>query len=153
VPEAPTPSDEKEAGLEIRWVFHAPGNELWREWTEPERFADWYGADAEVPLESVSMDVRPGGRWSLTMLVGGREIDWDGEYLEVEEPQRLVLTVRDDPTQDLYELCTVELTETGDERTEMHFQQTGQMPAEAYKRARQGWATFFREVDGRLAGA
>jgi uncharacterized protein YndB with AHSA1/START domain len=36
---------------------------VWDEWTEPERFADWFGGpQSEVPLSTVSMDVRPGGR-------------------------------------------------------------------------------------------
>src|SRR6267142_2545135 len=42
--------------------------QVWKEWTEPEAFADWFGgAESEVPLSSVSMDVRPGGSWRATM--------------------------------------------------------------------------------------
>jgi uncharacterized protein YndB with AHSA1/START domain len=50
---------------------------------------------AEVPLSTVSMDVRPGGAWRATMFAGPdrREIQWKGEYLEVVEPERLVFTV------------------------------------------------------------
>ena len=37
-------------GLAIRRVFDAPREAVWREWTEPERFADWFGApDGRVP--------------------------------------------------------------------------------------------------------
>ena len=51
-----------EPGLEITRVFDAPREEVWREWTEPERFAGWYGGpEADNPLDTVSMDVRPGG--------------------------------------------------------------------------------------------
>ena len=51
-------------GITITRVFDAPRERVWREWTEPERFADWYGGvEAEVPLASVSMEVRPGGAW------------------------------------------------------------------------------------------
>jgi uncharacterized protein YndB with AHSA1/START domain len=151
VPEAPKPGGAGESGLEIRWIFDAPREEVWREWTEPECFADWYGGDAEVPVETVSMDLRPGGKWSLVMHAERGTIHWDGEYLEVEPTERLVFTVSDQPDSDLYELCTVELIEIGDGRTEMRLQQSGQLPAEVYKRAREGWATFFRKVDGRLA--
>jgi uncharacterized protein YndB with AHSA1/START domain len=79
------------------------------------------------------------------------EIHWDGEYLEVEEPKRLVFTLSDEPESDEYLLCSIELAETGDGRTEMHFQQTGPLPVEAYKRAREGWATFFARIEERLA--
>jgi len=80
------------------------------------------------------------------------EIHWDGEYVEVDAPRRLSFTVSDEPDSDLYELCTVELTETGDGRTEMRFQQSGKLPAEVYRRAREGWSGFFTRVDERLAG-
>ena len=33
----------KEAGIEITRVFDAPRERLWREWTEPERFAEGVG--------------------------------------------------------------------------------------------------------------
>ena len=69
-----------ERGIEITRVFDAPRERVWKEWTEPERFADWFGGSAEVPLASVSMDVRPGGAWRLTMLAEHGQIDWHGEY-------------------------------------------------------------------------
>ena len=152
MPEAPE-GGQAEAGIEIHWVFDAPPEQVWREWTDPERFADWYGAPtSKVRPQTVSMDVRPGGKWSLVMDSPRGEIHWDGEYVEVDAPRRLSFTVSDEPDSDLYELCTVELTETGDGRTEMRFQQSGKLPAEVYRRAREGWSGFFTRVDERLAG-
>ena len=78
-------------GITITRVFDAPRERLWKEWTEPERFADWFGGtESEVPLTSVSMDVRPGGSWRLTMFAqpGRREIHWTGEYREVATGRR-----------------------------------------------------------------
>ena len=141
-------------GITITRVFDAPRERVWREWTEPERFADWFGGtESEVPLTSVSMDVRPGGSWRLTMFAepGRREIHWTGEYREVVEPERLVFTVTDQPDIDLYELVTVVLTDVGEDRTEMHFQQQGHMSAQEYERAGQGWSGFFDRIDARLA--
>jgi uncharacterized protein YndB with AHSA1/START domain len=73
---------------------------VWKEWTEPERFADWFGgSETEVPVSTVSMDVREGGTWRATMFAGParREIHWKGEYREVVEPERLVFTLSDQP--------------------------------------------------------
>jgi uncharacterized protein YndB with AHSA1/START domain len=142
-----------EPDIELTWTFNAPREEVWREWTEPERFADWYGGpQSEVPLETVSMDVRPGGKWRLVMHAGRGEIHWDGEYVEVEEPERLAFTVSDQPDEDLYDLCTVVLTDLGEDRTEMLFQQSGgHMPAAAYRRAAEGWSGFFERIAERLA--
>jgi uncharacterized protein YndB with AHSA1/START domain len=145
-----------ELGITMTRVFEAPRERVWREWTEPERFADWYGGPGcEVPLSTVSMDVRPGGAWRLTMYCdpGRREIHWNGEYREVVEPERLVFTVSDQPGDERYELVIVDLADVGDGRTEMLFQQQGHMTAEQYGRAEQGWSGFFDRVAERLAAS
>ena len=142
-----------EADISITRVFDAPRDRVWREWTEPDAFADWFGGPQfEVPLASVSMDVRPGGGWRLTMLAGRGEIHWEGEYQEVVPPERLVFTVTDRPDEPQYDICTVVLTDLGDGRTEMLFEQSGgHMPPEQYERAATGWGVFFDRVDERLA--
>jgi uncharacterized protein YndB with AHSA1/START domain len=142
-----------EAGITIVRVFDAPRERVWREWTEPESFADWFGGvESEVPVSTVSMDVRPGGSWRLTMFAARGEIHWNGEYREVEEPERLVFTVTDEPGADVYELVTVVLTDLGDGRTEMHFEQSGgSLSPEEYERAGQGWSSFFDRIAERLA--
>ena len=145
-----------EEGITITRVFDAPRERVWKEWTEPERFADWFGgSESEVPLPTVSMDVRPGGSWRLTMFAdrGRREIHWKGEYLEVVEPERLVFTLSDQPGEDAYELITVGLTDLGEGRTETLFQQRGRMSAEQYQRAGEGWSSFFDRIAEHLAGA
>src|SRR5215204_3852325 len=99
-------SNPQQAGISIIRVFDAPRERVWREWTEPERFADWFGGtDSEVPLSSVSMDVTAGGAWRAMMFSGPdrRESRWTGEYQEVIEPERLVLTVSDQPGGEQYE--------------------------------------------------
>ena len=152
--EQPLPGAGRRHGLTITRVLHAPRERVWREWTEPEPFADWYGGpQCEVPLESVAMDVRPGGAWRLTMLIGPREVHWRGEYLEVVEPERLVFTLSDQPGEEAYELINVVLTDLGDGRTGMFFQQSGNLTAEVYERAGQGWSSFFDRIAERLADA
>jgi uncharacterized protein YndB with AHSA1/START domain len=150
---AEPPSNE---GITIIRVFDAPRERVWKEWTEPEPFADWFGgSESEVPLSTVSMNVTPGGSWRLTMFAdpGRREIRWKGEYREVVEPERLVFTLSDQPEEDAYELITVVLTDLGDGRTEMRFEQRGRMSAEQYERAGEGWSTFFDRIAERLARA
>jgi uncharacterized protein YndB with AHSA1/START domain len=144
-----------EPGITLTRVFDAPRERVWKEWTEPECFADWFGgSQSEVPLSTVSMDVRPGGTWRATMFAepGRREIQWHGEYREVVEPERVVFTFCDEPGEDAYELVTVVLTDLGDGRTEMLFEQRGRMSPEQYERAGQGWSGFFDRIAERLAG-
>jgi uncharacterized protein YndB with AHSA1/START domain len=147
-------AEQPAPGITVTRVFDAPRERVWKEWTDPESFADWFGgSEWDVPLSTVSMDVRPGGSWRLSMFgePGRREIKWKGEYRDVVEPERLVFTISDQPD-DVYELITVVLTDLGDGRTEMLFEQRGQLSAEQYKGAEQGWSTFFDVMAGHLAG-
>jgi uncharacterized protein YndB with AHSA1/START domain len=152
--DAPTPDGETTVGMTMTRTFEASRERVWREWTQPECFADWFGGtQGQVPIESVSMDVRPGGSLRLTMIAGPQEIQWKGEYIEVHEPERLVFKISDQPGDERYEEVSVVLTEVDDGRTEMLLQQRGHMTPEQYERAGQGWAGFLDRMAERLAEA
>jgi len=143
-----------EGGLELTRIFDAPRERLWREWTEPERFADWFGGrEAHVPVDSVSMDVRPGGRWQATMHHDGVESRWEGVYREVVEPARLVLTFSDKPSDKAHEVVTVVFTDLGDGRTEMRLEQRGTHARDLYERTLEGWSSFVDRLAERLHDA
>ena len=67
--------------------------------TKPEHFAVWFGTAAvEVPQDSLTMDVRAGGAFRAVMLLpDGNRIDWAGEYVEVDPPSHLAMTLTDNP--------------------------------------------------------
>ena len=92
------------------------------------------------------MDVRVGGEWSARMILGdGVEIGWHGSYLEVDTPNRLVLSLSDRPG-DQFEHVTVVLTKVGS-GTEMTFTQSGShVPPENYARLEEGWRSFFDDL-------
>jgi uncharacterized protein YndB with AHSA1/START domain len=141
-------------GLELTRVFTAPRERLWREWTEPERFADWFGgSEAEVPAGGVSMDVRPGGRWHVTMRRDGVQTRWEGVYREVVEPARLVMTFSDQPGEEPHEVVTVVFTDLGGGRTEMRLEQRGTHPPDLYEQTLHGWTAFFDRIAERLRDA
>ena len=137
------------AELDVRREFVAPRERVWAEWTEADRFAEWYGG-AAATVTVHEWDLRPDGRWRATMDVAGRSIDWHGEFVEIAAPARFVFTVTDAPG-DARELVTVDLTDLGDGRTEMHMTQTGGMTAEHYRAAGRGWGTFFDVLEARLS--
>ncbi|MCX4532310.1 SRPBCC family protein [Streptomyces sp. NPDC002596] len=141
-------------GIDITRIFDAPRELVFEAWTTPEHFAAWYGGDAEVPLDRVSMDVRPGGTWSLVIVVPGTEMPFHGVYREVVAPERLVFTLKDATAPDDIEgeIVTVTFTDRGDKTTEMVFQQRGgNLTAEQYAAAEDGWEAFFDALVNRLA--
>jgi uncharacterized protein YndB with AHSA1/START domain len=73
-----------ELEIRVERVFDAPRDHVYAVWTDPTLIPDWWG-DGTVVEE---MDVRPGGSWRFRTAYGVVE----GEYREVEAPQRLVQT-------------------------------------------------------------
>ena len=139
-------------GIKIVRIFDAPRQLVWNAWTQPEQFAHWFGEHgSSVPLESASMDVRPSGEWSVIMLHGPDKIElpFAGEFVELDEPERLVMTLKD-PMNDgspNREVWTVVLTDLGDGRTEMDFRHSGgNLPEDEYGRAMAGTLIFFERM-------
>lgn len=83
----------------ITRTLAAPRDLVFAAITEPQHFAVWFGTAAvEVPQDSLTMDVRPGGAFRAVMLLpDGNRIQWAGEYVEVDPPSHLAMTLSDDP--------------------------------------------------------
>jgi uncharacterized protein YndB with AHSA1/START domain len=72
-------------------VFDAPIELVWKMWTDPVSFKEWYGpGGATVPV--AELDVRPGGHRRVCMALGRTRMWFTGQHLEVIEPTRLVYT-------------------------------------------------------------
>lgn len=142
-------------GIVIVRVFDAPRDLVFKAWTEPERFATWFGEHgSEIPLDSVEMDPRPGGAWRALMLHGPDriEIPFAGTFGEVVEPEvvELLLDVAGDDIGPA-EILRAEFRDLGDGRTEMTFTQRGHLPADEYSRAMRGSLIFFERLADHLA--
>ena len=87
----------------ITRTLRAPRELVFEAITKPEHFAVWFGTAAvEVPQETLTMDVRPGGAFRAVMqLPDGNRIDWAGEYVVVEPPSHLAMTLTDQPGDDV----------------------------------------------------
>ena len=135
----------KTIGSTITRTFAAPPEAVFDAWVTPASFVVWWGgSEIEVPLDSVSMDVRPGGTWKATMILGNGMPDfhWRGEFVEVDRPHKLVMTMTDEPG-DEREILTATFTAV-DGGTEMVFSQTGgHLSPEQYEGTTVGWQIAF----------
>jgi len=133
--------------IEITRVYEAPRELVWRAWTEPEELVQWWGPPGwSTPLETVTMDVRPGGAFRLTSVSDdGVEMPVVGVYREVVEPERLVL---DEPAEQAWHEgseSVVTFTDLGDGRTEVAIRAVVQTTDEMRQNAERGMrATFDR---------
>ena len=79
-----TVTTPNELEIRVERIFDAPRAHVFSVWTDPELIPEWWG-DGTVVEE---MDVRPGGTYRFRTAFGVVE----GEFREVEPPERLVQT-------------------------------------------------------------
>ena len=78
-------------GLLLTRVFNAPRELVFKVWTDPEHFGNWWGPQG-FSLEVAKMDVRPGGMFlGCQKSPDGSQVMW-GKFIyqEVEVPEKLV---------------------------------------------------------------
>ncbi len=92
--------------VEVTRTFDAPRTEVYNAWTDPDQIVQWWGPEHfEVPRDSVSVDVRPGGRFDLTMIdsASGQEYPVRQEIVEATPPELLVMVHQAVPEHGLLE--------------------------------------------------
>ena len=128
--------------ITITRVYHAPPQLVWDAWTEPAQLAAWWGKRGwTARLDSVELDVRPGGRFRVTTVndQNGSEMTNEGTYTEVDEPRRLA-----------FGETVVTFTDLGDGRTEMTFRTTTEATGELLGRMKGGMESAFGRLDDHL---
>lgn len=86
---------DEQTWVKIERIFHAPIDVIWRMWTDPALFQQWYGPMGfSVPL--AEMDVRVGGTRKIRMEMKTPDRTMSmwfiGVYKEITAPRRLVYT-------------------------------------------------------------
>jgi uncharacterized protein YndB with AHSA1/START domain len=121
MPEAMTPHE-----ITLTRVFDAPRQLVWNAWTEPGQLVQWWGARGwRTPLSTVTLDVRPGGVFRLTSVnEDGAEMPMEAVFIEVVEPERLVVDERAEDAWHEGAVSEVTFTDLGDGRTELTLRST-----------------------------
>jgi uncharacterized protein YndB with AHSA1/START domain len=136
----------------ITRIFDAPRDLVFQAWTDPDQVAQWYGPDGfDTPRETVTIDLRVGGRYELGMVQkdSGAVFPVRYEVIELDPPRLLVLKSEPMPEVGIHEptVTRIELHDHGD-KTRMSLSDgpyTDSAPAEA------GWNGAFAKLDALLA--
>lgn len=87
--EVTLPSDTE---ILITREFDAPAELVFDVWTTPEHVRNWWGWETD-PMTLCEIDLRVGGKWRFVAVNEEYgEVEFYGEYLEIDRPQRLVTT-------------------------------------------------------------
>lgn len=134
--------------IHLTRTFDAPPAAIWEAWTH--RLADWFGAPGTEA--TATQDPVPSGRWELEMHApDGNTYGFSGDYVEVDEPSRLVFTLIASG-QDGVETCTVRLSPHGTGTEQEFRQEGGSLDHEQYEQATAGWSVFFERLDALTRG-
>ena len=138
-------------GFSLSREYGATPDVLWRAWTDPDQVAEWWHpAGVHTPRESVSIDLRVGGRYAYTMVndSSGEEYPTGGVYREVAPNERLAFTwgdPGDDP--DDAPLVTLTLEPLG-ELTRLSFDLRGLDGMVGDGSYHDGWESALDELAG-----
>jgi uncharacterized protein YndB with AHSA1/START domain len=151
IPDVPVVTD---GDVFITRMFAAPRDVVWGFFTDPAKLATWFGpAEVHVDPSSVEIDLRPGGRWNLTMVdttTGARyplestlRVVIPGEYLEGG-----VDSAADGEVQGV--TLRLWFHDHGD-RTRLTLHQ-GPFPVQFRDQTGAGWLDSFDKIDAQLDG-
>lgn len=138
----------------IKRVLDAPREKVWEFWTDPERIARWWGPRGfTTPVDSITIELRPGGTFGLTMVSEDGDLESKGEgYIrEIAEPERIVWA---EPESDLEGIdnmvATVTFADLGDGRTELTLHVRIRTTREIRDDAVTGWGSMFDRLAEQL---
>ena len=139
--------------VRVTHVFDAPREEVFASWTDAAQIARWWAPDGfEIPLESVVVEPRVGGRFHLTMaeVDGPGRFPYRSEIVEFSEPELIVLRAEAIPEAGIEETFTrVEFAADG-ERTRMTVT-SGPYTEEVRANAEAGWRDLVVTLERVLA--
>ena len=133
--------------LVITRVFDAPRALVYQAFVDPGQLAQWFGpVGYSVPLDSVSIDARPGGHQRFTMVSDddpAQSSPVDATFTEVIENE---LLVGEQIAPGLVVQLRVEFHDEPDGRTRLVLTQGPYDPA-IVEMAREGWNSSFTKLD------
>ncbi|MEO9483871.1 MAG: SRPBCC domain-containing protein [Ekhidna sp.] len=149
----PRTNDAQNRTITIQRTLDAPIALVWEAWTNAEHIVKWWGPKG-IATKIVTHEFKVGGKWKYIMAMpNGRDFIAEGEYLEIDEPGKLITTANFLP---MTEGVTMEvlLTAKG-EQTDFTFNVIH--PTEEYKLQQEkmgvynGWGSVFNQLAEFLA--
>jgi len=145
-----SPAFAPKGELVLTRTFNAPRNLVFKVWTDPRHLAEWWGPHGFTTIIR-EMDVRLGGAWRYAMRgPDGNEYPFDGVYVDVQPPERLVFdgTIHGGPNQHVW----TEVTFTEREgKTNVRVRQVYSFESDATRGAPIGWSQQFDRLTEYLA--
>jgi uncharacterized protein YndB with AHSA1/START domain len=119
-------------------VIDAPRERVFEVWAKREHFTRWFGPKG-FTLPTCEMEFRAGGRFRFVMRgPDGKDYPFDGEYIEIIEPERIVFkgTIHNEPG---HEVRTTVTFSDHEGKTRLTVHQSHNFESEATRGGPEGW--------------
>ncbi|MCW7458746.1 SRPBCC domain-containing protein [Leptospira bandrabouensis] len=100
--------------LKVERKINAERKRLFQAWLDVQDFSRWFLSGELIGIESVTLDPRPGGKFLINMSLDGKILPHTGEYITIDEPNKLVFTWCSHATDNRDTLVTVTFTDVFD---------------------------------------
>ncbi len=134
--------------LRINRRFDASPERVFDAWIDPGKVGRWLFTTPNSERHSAELDVRVGGKWSITDRRGGVDYTALGDYIEIDRPRRLVFSFGMPQFSPLACTVTIEIVPDGDGCLLTLAQEA--VPPASLKPTEQGWADMFDALAAQL---
>ena len=139
---------KNETSVTVRRIFPYSQDKLWAAWTEPEALKKWFHPGPDLMTPEAEVDLRVNGRYHF--LIHTSHVQ--GEYQEVDPPNKLVFTWYWRDFEHLTTLVTVEFVPIGSAETEVVLTHERFQNSEERDSHTEGWYGCFVELERFLEG-
>lgn len=150
------PANIADTDVYITRAFAAPRETVFAFFTQPEHLASWFGpSGVHVPVDSVTVEARVGGRWELAMVddATGERYPMIGTITEFVAPELLVVVSNADSGVGQLDNITLRIQfHDHGERTRVTLHQ-GPFTDEQRDMTAEGWELSFVKMDAIFAEA
>ena len=138
--------------LRIERTFDAPRDLVFQAWADPEQMKQWWGPEG-FTIPFFEMETKPGGAYRSCMKDPGGDEHWvQGEFLEITEPEKIVMTWawEEDGVPGLVTTVTVDFIENGNQ-TDLVLVHSGFESEESRDGHNMGWNSSMENIAKLLA--
>jgi uncharacterized protein YndB with AHSA1/START domain len=140
------------SSVQLTRDFKSPSAEVWRAWTDAAIVRRWFGSDPAGTVLNATLDVRPGGAYSITFRDStGIEHTASGQYRVVQYPRQLSFTWtwKSEPA---HETLVTILLEDHEGGTRMNFEHSQLWAGSSHGYA-EGWRKTFGKMERAIAAS
>ncbi len=132
--------------VNINKIIHAPIEKVFDAWLNPKMLSKFMMPIPGMPESDVKNDARKGGNFTIIMHVGDDNLPHNGEYIEINHPNKLVFTwVSDNSVNN--SRVTLNFTKIDDNKTNISLSQVKFIDEKSRSDHEGGWGNILDKLN------